>query len=153
MSRRNKPCSRSRSSALSSKCQDPASMLHVANTPESPLPVMGNASVAPPPLGGRPHDNARRKGTNDGEHDGNWANTSHKIKFPKFVGSGIQCCGLTAASITSSFAVLRRTSESRWPPSTFSTTPKSGTTASSSTATHHHGTILFSSLTQASGHP
>jgi hypothetical protein len=88
MSRRNKPCSRSRSSALSSKCQDPASTLHVANTPESPLPVMGNASVAPPPLGGHPHDNARRKGTNDGEHDGDWANTSHKIKFPKFVGSG-----------------------------------------------------------------
>jgi hypothetical protein len=37
---------------------DGASMLHVSNPPESLALATGNASIAPPPLEGREHDNA-----------------------------------------------------------------------------------------------
>jgi hypothetical protein len=68
---------------------DGASALHVPNPPESPLLATGNASVTPLPFRDRRQDNARCQGTdNDAEHNGNRANTSHKIEFLKFDGAG-----------------------------------------------------------------
>jgi hypothetical protein len=62
--------------------------LHTLNPLESPHLASRNASVAPPPLGGHPHDNVRRRGTDSyGEHIGDGANTLHKIEFPKFDGT------------------------------------------------------------------